>query len=141
MKRYANIILPNYVFNINGFDNIPINNIENLVNSSIDIVYCAILNKLPRDMVAPTMSELCNKIRPGGELVFVLNDTKTICKLFAEGSMSNEEFFNFMQNTQNLFFLGEFEDIYDKHLNRDFTILNTELQKNNLIISLQRKSK
>lgn len=138
MKRYANIVLQNFVFNINGFDNILINNIENLVNSSIDVIYCAILNKIPKNLIESTISELCNKVRPGGEIVFILNDTKTICKLFSEGSMSNDDFFNFINNTQNLFFLSEFEDIFDAHLSKDFHILNSELQNNNLIISLQR---
>jgi hypothetical protein len=138
MKRYANIVLQNFVFNINGFDNVLFNNIENLVNSSIDVIYCAILNKIPKDLIEPTISELSNKIRPGGEIVFILSDTKTICKLFSEGSMANDEFFSFMNNTQNLFFLPEFENIFDKHLGKDFHILNTELQNNNLIISLQR---
>jgi hypothetical protein len=138
MKRYANIVLQNFVFNINNFDNVLFNNIENLVNSSIDVVYCAILNKIPKNLVEQTISELSNKIRPGGEIVFMLNDAKTFCKLFSEGSMSNDDFFNFMNNTQNLFFLSEFEDIFDKHLGKDFHIVNTELQNNNLIISLQR---
>jgi hypothetical protein len=138
MKRYANIVLQNFVFNINGFDNVLFNNIENLVNSSIDVVYCAILNKIPKNLVEQTISELSNKVRPGAEIVFILSDTKTICKLFSEGSMSNDDFLNFMNNTQNLFFLSEFEDIFDKHLGKDFHILNTELQNNNLIISLQR---
>lgn len=138
MKRYANIVLQNFVFNINGFENILFNNIENLVNSSIDVVYCAVLNKIPKDLIESTISELSNKIRPGGQLVIILTDAKTICKLFSEGSMSNDDFFGFMSNTQNLFFLSEFEEIFDKHLNKDFNVINTELQNNNIIISLQR---
>lgn len=138
MKRYANIILQNFTFNINGFENVLFNNIESLVNSSIDVIYCGIINKIPNNLIGPTISELSNKIRPGGQLVFVLTDVKMVCKLFSDGSMSNEDFFNFMNNTQNLFFLSEFEEIFSKHLGKDFHIINTELQNNNLIISLQR---
>lgn len=138
MKRYANIILQNFVFNINNFENVLFNNIENLVNSSIDVIYCAILNRIPKNLIESTISSLSNKIRPGGQLVLVLTDTKTVCKLFSEGSMSNEDFFNFMSNAQNLFFLSEFEEIFDKHLSKDFNVINTELQNNSLIISLQR---
>ena len=52
--------------------------------------------------------------------------------------MSNDDFFNFINSIQNLFFLSEFEEIFDKHLSKDFNVINTELQNNNLIISLQR---
>ena len=83
MKRYANITLQNFVFNINNFENVLFNNIENLVNSSIDAIYCAILNKIPKDLIGSTISDLSNKIRPGGQLILVLTDTKTVCRLFS----------------------------------------------------------
>ena len=47
IKRYINIILPNKPFTVSNFDNVNIDNIDLIVNSSVDAIYCGILNKIP----------------------------------------------------------------------------------------------
>lgn len=139
MNRHINIVLPNRQFNIDGFENKPIDTITNIVNFSIDIIFCSVLNKVPKESVNSIISTLTNKLRPGGQIIFVFNDIRGISKLFADGSIANEDFLLLMNDTKNLYFLGEFEEFFNQNLLSDFIVLNTELKNNAIHISIQRK--
>lgn len=138
MTRYINIVLPNQSFEIKDFQNVAVDALDTVANFSNDMIYCSILNKINKEAINPIILSLINKLRPGGQIIFVFNDIKKISRLFADGSIKDEEFLGVMQNTANLYFLGDFEELFNQHLINDFFILNTEFKDYTINIHLQR---
>lgn len=139
IKRYINIILPSKPFTVSNFDNVNIDNIDLIVNSSVDVIYCGILNKIPEQSVDNCIANLCAKVRPSGSLILGLMDIRTICKNFTENRISSQEFIGLMNELYNVYFITDFEKLYKDNLSKQFIIANTELKNNILTISLQRK--
>ena len=139
IKRYINIILPNKPFTVSNFDNVNIDNIDLIVNSSVDAIYCGILNKIPEQSVDNCIANLCSKVRPAGSLILGLMDIRNICKNFSDNRISNQEFIGLVNELYNVYFITDFEKLYKENLSKQFIVANTELKNNILTISLQRK--
>lgn len=139
MQRNINIIIDGKPVDINGFNNISINNIDSIVNFSVDILYCTVINFLPNEYIEQIIMALCAKIRQGGQMIIGLKDIKNICLSFANNSMDNDTFFSLISQTKNLFFLPEFEVMYEKHMSQSFDIIDTDIKNDMLMVSLQRK--
>jgi len=138
MKRYFNITLPNSNATIANFQNLDINEIDLLINSSVDMIYCSVLNEITDANVNNTILNLSRKIRPGGQIVFSFIDAKTICKNYSNGIISEDNFLQSMRKINNVYYIGRFEDFYNQQLSKHFNIINTELRDNNISISIQR---
>lgn len=139
-KRYINITLPNKPITISGFENTNIEDIDLIVNSSVDVTYCTILNKIPEQSINQCIINMCTKIRPAGTLLLSFIDVKNICKNFVNDRMPNQEFMGLIHGLYNVYFLQDFEKLYREYLFNEFVVTNTELNNNILNISMQRKS-
>lgn len=103
MIRKINLIHHKYKHEIKDFIEILINDIDSIPNFSVDIMYCACLSKVDGNKIESYLNKITKKLRYGGQLVIVVSDIISICKNYINKFLSDEQFFNLIQDChQNL---------------------------------------
>jgi hypothetical protein len=121
---------------IEGFTEIPITDIDSIANFSVDVLYCAILNMVEKNKTIDFLDKIAKKIRSKGQLTLVINDIRNICDLFINKQISDEQFFEIMDNSKSN--ISEEQTI--KHLlkNNSFEILGIEKNRSMIALSFGR---
>lgn len=86
---------------IDGFVEIPITDLNNIINFSVDILYCSVVNMIEKNKILDFLNDIIKKIRYGGQLTLVINDIKNICQLFINKQISDDQFFDIIDNNKN----------------------------------------
>jgi hypothetical protein len=92
MSRNINICNAGDIQPIDGFTTITVDNIDSLVNYSVDIIFYRWMNGLTQNDVNSVLSKMLQKVRVGGSLVLKLIDGKSLAKSYFEGSIDSGEF-------------------------------------------------
>jgi len=91
MNKPINIYYNKHKNIIQEFDNIEINDIENLVNFSVSNIYCSCLNYFEKSIINAILVLLFKKLKPEGLLVISFTDLKESSKRYYENSISDEQ--------------------------------------------------
>lgn len=102
MNRKVNLI-SHQSQNIDGIENISIENINSIYNYSCELLLCKYFNVFDNSVVTQVLDALIDKIRPNGQLIIGLIDLRQICIDFIHRKITNEDFFMYMKNTHNYF--------------------------------------
>jgi len=121
---------------IEGFIEIPIANIDTIANFSVDVLYCATINMVEKNKTIELLDVLAKKIRSNGQLTLVINDIRNICELFLNRQISDEQFFDIIDNSKN----NISEEQIIKHLldKNMFEILGIEKNRSMIALSFGR---
>lgn len=94
MIRKINVIHHKHKESLQGFTDVQISEISSLVNYSIDMIYCSILNKVEKNKINFYLDSITEKIRYGGQLMLVVTDIRKVCERYVNKSISDEIFFD-----------------------------------------------
>lgn len=123
---------------LEGFVEVPINNVGDVVNFSVDVFYCAVLNMVEQDKLLDFLTNLTQKIRHGGQLTLVINDIKHICQLFINKQISDKQFFDVVnENKNNISDEQIIKHVLEGNL---FDLIGVEKSRSMIAISFGRKN-
>ena len=92
MSRNINICINKQLFqNINGFENIDINNLNSVVNYSTNTMLVDNFNLWETENFQDTLSLILNKIAVGGQMVLRFIDAKLLAKKYVENSINDQD--------------------------------------------------
>ena len=93
MSRNINICINKQLFqNINGFENIDINNLNSLINYSVNTILLDNLNLLETDNFQEVIGSIFNKVAVGGQMVIRFIDAKLLAKKYVENLINDKDF-------------------------------------------------
>lgn len=107
MKRNINIIHQNPNIRLNGFESVYINNIDNLVDCSVDNIIYGVIESINKTEAKKVFTQLIQKLRPSGSLIVKFCDIKYLCDNFINNKVSNEDFGNKIKSINNIISLDE----------------------------------
>jgi hypothetical protein len=137
MIRKINLIHHKNKQNIQGFMDVQISDLNTLVNYSIDIMYCSVLNKVEKNKTNQYIDLMSEKIRHGGQIVIVVTNIKKICAAYVSNILSDETFFEMIRDTSESLDPEQIAKyLTSKH---NFDLINTEHANYTTCITLQRK--
>lgn len=138
MIRKVNLVHHKHKTSIQGFSDVQISDIESVINYSIDVIYCSILNKLDKSKVSYYLDTIANKVRYGGQLIIVVTDIRAVCASYVNKSISDEIFFETVKDvSQELDNETILSYLLSKH---GFSIIGMEKNNHSVAMSFQRKN-
>ena len=138
MKRNICLTKDGRNLSLQNFENVNYNNIDNIINYSVDILYCSILNELTGQEYSTILPLLMNKIRLGGQMVLVIKDVKELCSMYANGSLADMVFVNNIRSLKHIISFSNLEKIIQE--NPSLTPINVVHADGQYNITLQRES-
>lgn len=137
MKRNICLVSSTNNAKFKNFDNIIYTNIDNIVNNSVDILYCGILNEITPEEYNGLLPRIFNKIRLGGQLIFAIEDVKSLASMYANNIIDDTELLLKIKNLKNIISLHKIEKLIEE--NKEFVVLNLEEKDNQYVVLLQRE--
>lgn len=114
-----------------------INEISSIVNHSTDIVFCDVLENISESNLQNFMTELFNKIKPGGYVVFKILDVKKVCAEFLQNKISNTDFAQIFRFKENVVMLDLIYTFIDSNV---FNVTKLDQEKSYITLTVQRVS-
>lgn len=103
-----NIILysvENFIKTDNFSEYIHINNIDSIVNCSVDGLFCDCLEMIEEHNLGITIQTLAKKIRPNGYLTIKIMDIKRICLDYLQNKLESKKFIQFFKDKSSTLLL------------------------------------
>ena len=125
-----------------GFQNIHINEINNIPDYSVDILRFAELNVLSYNLCETVLVQLLNKIRPQtGQCIIEIIDMLTLSNAYVNKMIDSATMSQSIEKIHNSIGLIDIKNIIEKH-NNSYSIskINKNPQNTTLIINLKRNS-
>jgi len=123
MTRNIAVCINKAVFRgINGFDSVDINNLDTIINYSVNALLVDYLNLIDNNTVPIVLDNLCQKMAVGGQMVIRFIDAKTLAKKFAENIIDENQF---AENISILKSILTVDNIYNM-ITSDFMINNID---------------
>lgn len=110
MKRFFHIT-PRSDSHISGFDLVHPENVEDIVNYSVDHIYIDCLELLPLSDAKNLLVSIANKIRLEGLLTIVLSNTKQISRNYSSNMLTDEEYLKLNNNHKCVISLSSIAEI------------------------------
>lgn len=136
MSKNINIVLQNTASNLVDFENIPIEQISSIFSFSCDMINCSIASFFDQTKFWIIIDLLLDKLKPNGQLILSLYDTKRLALLYANGQINVTDYLGLMKTINNCIslpeiinFLHQKEDIVLIDTKRDQIITNVTLAK------------
>jgi hypothetical protein len=124
MSRLINLYTIKKQETINGFDNVEINDLSNLINHSIDHIYCGCIEYFDAQVATNVLAGIKEKIRPSGLVTLTINNFKHISRQYFNNSLSDEDMLNFISGVKSIFSLKQIASIFEK--NEEFKTIKIE---------------
>lgn len=137
MNRKIHLVHHKQKDRLTGFTEVPLTDVDSIVNYSVDMMYCSALNKVDKSKINQYMDAICNKIRYGGQVVLVISDIKKLCNLYLSKSIDDGEFFEAVADSHQL--LTEHQIVHTM-TSKSFELLSVEKNKTDIAMSFGRKS-
>jgi hypothetical protein len=99
---------------IAGFDNLNIENLDKLINGTIDFIVCEILDKLNYNDRLKTINTIFKKLSFGGEVTFKFMNAYQLCKNIVKGDMTSKSLSETIQDLNSLFLESDTIDIMNQ---------------------------
>lgn len=103
MKKLLYITIPGKQKAIEGFTAIDPNQLDNVVNYSVDHIYCDCLEFLSSNDSVLCLGHMIQKIRPNGLLTILISNTKHICRNYYMNTMDDLTFLKLNHNHNSIF--------------------------------------
>ena len=102
MKRILNITSDQYKVSLPNIDSVNISNLNDIINCSVDTIFCYILEYINENTLVDTIHSLLHKLRPSGNLIIRFSDFKKICESYIGSSISGSELLNEARGKHNI---------------------------------------
>lgn len=102
MSRIINIYDYNHKYTIENYNNININDIDNIINYSVDFINCGCLHYFDLTVSVSTISRLILKLRQKGSLLLSLPNTKLAAKNYANNILNDQDFLSIIQDQKSV---------------------------------------
>lgn len=135
MKRNINIINNQIQNPISGFDAISLNNIDSIVDCSVDNILYFCIEQLDKNAAKTVFDSLVKKLRPKGSLAVKFCDLKQLCADYSNNIISNLDLINKIQLIKNP--LSTDEIITYVNINNT-KVINISRDKNDIVITITR---
>jgi len=113
MNRNINIYCDTAKDIIPNIDNINISKITDIINFSVDYIYCGILEHIESDHLIYIFNELSDKIRIGGKLIIKFSDIKELSNRYISNTIDNDTFISCVKNKKQIISLNSIYSIID----------------------------
>lgn len=124
MNRLINLYTIKKQETIQGFDNIEINDLSNMINHSIDHIYCGCLEYFDTSIAIKILIEIKEKIRPNGLVTLSINNLKHISREYFNNSLSDMDMLNTINGIKSIFSLKQVTSIFEDNL--EFKVVKIE---------------
>ena len=121
---------------INGFTNVEINNINDIINYSADHVFCGCLNYMEMDSIEQILSVIFEKIRPQGYCTLSFVDMKQVCRSYYENSLSNKDLLDLIKDHKAILSYQNLYELIEK--TQSLKVVQTDFSNNLINIVIQR---
>jgi predicted SAM-dependent methyltransferase len=128
MNRLILLHHPAYAQSIDGFSSISIQDLDKIVNHSIDHVYCSTLELYTLSAVEEILSEMLTKLRPNGLITLNITNMKNICREYYNGSMKDSTLLQNITNKVSILSQNSIKQILKKY--SDIKIIKIESSDN-----------
>ena len=135
MNRNINIYCDTAKDIIPNIDNINISKIKDIINFSVDYIYCGILEHIESDHLIRIFNELSDKIRIGGKLIIKFSDIKELSNRYISNTIDNDTFISCVKNKKQIISLNSIYSIIDANsfriikVDRIDTLINITLER------------
>jgi len=135
MNRNINIYCDTAKDIIPNIDNINISKIKDIINFSVDYIYCGILEHIESDHLIRIFNELSDKIRIGGKLIIKFSDIKELSNRYISNTIDNDAFISCVKNKKQIISLNSIYSIIDANsfriikVDRIDTLINITLER------------
>ena len=135
MNRNINIYCDTAKDIIPNIDNINISKITDIINFSVDYIYCGILEHIESDHLIRIFNELSDKIRIGGKLIIKFSDIKELSNRYISNTIDNDAFISCVKNKKQIISLNSIYPIIDTNsfriikVDRIDTLINITLER------------
>ncbi len=135
MNRNINIYCDTAKDIIPNIDNINISKIKDIINFSVDYIYCGILEYIESDHLIRIFNELSDKIRIGGKLIIKFSDIKELSNRYISNTIDNDTFISCVKNKKQIISLNSIYSIIDANsfriikVDRIDTLINITLER------------
>ena len=135
MNRNINIYCDTAKDIIPNIDNINISKITDIINFSVDYIYCGILEHLESDHLIRIFNELSDKIRIGGKLIIKFSDIKELSNRYISNTIDDSTFISCVKNKKQIISLNSIYPIIDTN---SFRIIKVDRIDMTINITLER---
>jgi hypothetical protein len=122
--------------NFDGFDNIPLSKLDDIVNYSVDVLFYREMNSLEPDQKSQTLNTMLQKIRAGGSLVLKFVDSKILSKMYWDNQITPQVFMDKISNNKNITTPEEINETINKD---EFVLSRIEHKEDQILVSINRK--
>ena len=135
MNRNINIYCDTAKDIIPNIDNINISKITDIINFSVDYIYCGILEHIESDHLIRIFNELSDKIRIGGKLIIKFSDIKELSNRYISNTIDDSTFISCVKNKKQIISLNSIYPIIDTN---SFRIIKVDRIDMTINITLER---
>lgn len=137
MNKNLNIILPGQTAGLDGYTNLEITNLQTVYSYSVDSIICSIISFLDEENFWPAIDIMIDKLKPGGQLMLSLYDSKRLAYLYGSSQIEDKYFIQLLKNINNTNCLSDFSGFLEQKTN----IMLVEIKKDHIIdyITLSKK--
>lgn len=136
MSRNINLYNSRAEQSLDGFDNIPLSKLEDIVNYSVDILFYREMNSLEPDQKNQILSLMLQKIRTGGILILKFVDSKILSKMYWDNQISPQAFMDKISNNKTITTPEEINETINKD---EFVLSRIEHKEDQILVSINRK--
>lgn len=135
MKRNINIISDSYRHIAEGYENIDMSKVDDIVDCSVDTILYYNISYLDKSAGKQILSILSNKLRLGGSVVIKFTNLDLICKNYLNKKISTTEFIEYTKSIINGLSIDE---IYTYIDGDSLRITKVGKENNNISIAITR---
>lgn len=128
MNRSINLYTIKKPEQMQGFDNVEISDLPNIINHSVDHIYCGCLEYFDATTTIGTAEEIGEKIRPNGLITFTVNNLKHISRQYFNNALSDSDLLNLISGIKSVFSMKQISSIFED--NKSFRIVKIEHASN-----------
>lgn len=123
---------------VEGFIDIQHSEIDGIVNYSVDVMYCSILNKIDKTKIDEYIKKIMSKIRYGGQVTLVVIDIHNICQLYINKMITDDMFFDIIADHSNTITENKIMNMMIE--NDKFELIGCERNQQMVALSFGRKN-
>jgi hypothetical protein len=137
MSKNLNIILPGQTMSVDGYSNIEITNLQGIYSYSIDSIICSVTSFLDQNNFWPAIEIMIDKLKPGGQIMLSLYDSKRLAYLYGSSQIEDTYFIQLIKNINNTKSLSDLNNFLEQKSNINLV----EIKKDHIIdyITLSKK--
>lgn len=121
---------------LNNFDNISIDNVNRIINYSVDTLYCECLNEQNCENQTHTIQQMLDKLRVGGSLILSFINARIIAKAYYDNILTDTDMVNFFKANSCILSI----DRINANLDNQYIVSKIEYLDYNIMVNITRIS-